>query len=312
MLTPRTLTQKMNKSDCNQLINGIVLVNKAQGLSSNAVLQQVKRLFKAKKAGHTGSLDPLATGMLPVCLGEATKISQFLLDSDKCYLATGLLGSKTDTADALGKIIAVCESFSISTEQLQSTLDRFKGVIEQTPSMYSALKHNGQPLYKYARKGIDIARPPRTVTIHSLKLDHFDGLNFTITVSCSKGTYIRNLVEDIGESLGVYAHVTALHRLHTAGFEHDTMYTIDNLATMSPEQLNQCLIPMERAVNYLPELFLSDSDIVSLRQGKLLRYDAHDTPTQKLTRIFDSMGVFVGLGDIQEDGLLKARRLLAF
>jgi len=302
----------MNKTDCKLPINGILLVNKTQGLSSNAVLQQAKRLFKAKKAGHTGSLDPLATGMLPVCFGEATKISQFLLDADKCYLTTGLLGSKTDTADALGETIAVCEQFEISTEQLQSVLAHFMGEIEQIPSMYSALKHKGQPLYKYARQGIDISRPARKITIHSLELLDFDGRSFALKVGCSKGTYIRNLVEDIGELLGVYAHVTALHRLHTAGFEQEEMHTIEQLSALPDTILESHLIPMEKAIAHLPDVHLPDADICSLRQGKMIPFPTQFESNNGLFRLYDAQGVFIGLGELEGNSSLKAKRLLAF
>lgn len=311
MLTRRKLTLKMSKSDTQQ-INGILLVNKPQGLSSNAVLQRAKRLFNAKKAGHTGSLDPLATGMLPVCFGEATKICQYLLDSDKSYQATGLLGIKTDTADALGEAIAVCEQFDISLEQLQSVLSGFVGTVNQVPSMYSALKHKGQPLYKYARKGIDIDRPARQIIIDRLQLNQFDGKSFSITVSCSKGTYIRNLVEDIGELLGVHAHVTALHRLYTAGFETSPMYTLEELTEMSPDEMINCLIPMEDAVDYLPSIHLTEADIAHLRQGKIIPV-SDQVSNYPVIRLFDPDGLFVGLGegDTNTD-TLKAKRLLAF
>src|SRR3989338_3654622 len=199
-------------------LHGLILLNKHQDISSHSAMYKVKRLFQAEKAGHTGSLDPLATGMLPICLGEATKFSQYLLDADKSYQATGLLGSQTDTADSTGKVIACTESFSVTLGQLQQALEQFKGEVVQTTSMYSALKFQGRPLYEYARQGIAVDVKARNIAIHDLQLLAFDGQSFTIRVSCSKGTYIRNLVEDIGLALGVGAHLTQLHRLYTAGF----------------------------------------------------------------------------------------------
>ena len=231
MMNPKT-TEK-------RIVNGILLINKPQGLTSNAVLQQAKRLFHAQKAGHTGSLDPLATGMLPLCFGEATKFSQYLLDADKCYETTGLLGIKTNTADAMGDVIARVDDFTISIAQLQSVLDTFLGTIKQVPSMFSALKHQGKPLYKFARDGIEIERQAREITIHDLQLNAFDGREFKLTVSCSKGTYIRNLVEDIGNRLSVGAHVTQLHRVYTAGLASEPMFSLDELAEKSSEELMQ-------------------------------------------------------------------------
>src|SRR3990167_2002520 len=195
-------------------VDGILLLNKPLGLTSNAALQQVKRYYHAEKAGHTGSLDPLATGMLPICFGEATKFSQYVLLSDKTYLATGLLGTKTSTGDAEGEIIASIDKVNVSEDALLAVLKGFQGETLQLPSMFSALKHQGIPLYRYARKGIVIEREPRPIQIHELQLVGYDGKQFVIKVSCTKGTYIRNLIEDIGEKLGTFAYVNQLHRLY--------------------------------------------------------------------------------------------------
>jgi tRNA pseudouridine55 synthase len=291
-------------------IDGILLVNKSDGLTSNAVLQQVKRLLNAKKAGHTGSLDPMATGMLPICFGEATKFCQYLLDADKCYEATGLLGIKTNTGDAMGEVIARTEDFTVSEADLRTVLSRFSGTIKQTPSMFSALKHQGKPLYKYARAGIDIPRPAREVTIHDLQLNSFDGLKFAITVTCSKGTYIRNLVEDIGEQLGVGAHVTRLHRCYTAGFEDEQMFTMDDLQLKSEESLMGCLLPMERAVNYLPKVVVSSEEAHALRQGKTVN-DSKLSEATGCVRLYENETKFIGLGELEATGLLKVKRLLS-
>lgn len=300
----------MNKIENKQSVNGILLLNKPQGLSSNAVLQQVKRLFQAKKAGHTGSLDPLATGMLPICFGEATKFCQYLLNADKCYEATGLLGIKTNTADAWGEITQEISNFTLTDAQLLTVLEQFKGKIQQVPSMFSALKHNGTPLYKYAREGVDVARAAREISIHQLDLTRFNNKEFDIKVSCSKGTYIRNLIEDIGDRLGVGAHVTRLHRVHTAGFADEPMYNIDDLQNKTATQRLACLLPMERAVSYLPVLVLNREEVVALRQGKVLVDKSGSNLYNSCVRLHDDEGRFVGLGEIQLSGTVTVKRLL--
>ena len=292
-----------------QCIDGLLLVNKPRDLTSNAVLQQVKRLLCAKKAGHTGSLDPLATGMLPLCFGEATKFSQYLLDADKCYEVTGLLGIKTNTADAMGEVIAQVDTFNISQLQLQTVLSEFLGPIKQTPSMFSALKHGGKPLYKFAREGIDIERPARDIIIHQLQLHFFDGREFKLTVTCSKGTYIRNLVEDIGERLGVGAHVTQLHRLYTAGLAQQRMYTLDELLAKSPELLRECLLPVDRAVDYLPILTVAEDVAHALKQGRtIILLDALNNTSA--VRLYDQADQFIGLGEWDISGRLSPKRML--
>ncbi len=284
-------------------INGIVLINKPLGLSSNAVLQRVKYALQAKKAGHSGTLDPLATGMLPICLGEATKFCQYLLDADKCYEVRACLGIKTSTGDAEGEEIARVNDFVVSLSQLEAVLSRFKGEIQQTPSMYSALKHQGRPLYQYARAGIDIARPARTVMIHQLTLQTFDGVSFALRVVCSKGTYVRNLVEDIGDALGVGAHVTCLHRSYTAGFNDEKMYSLDEL------EGSFVLLPMERAVIQFPRLAVNDATVFALRQGKTID-NIEDSQVIGCVRLYQNDVHFIGLGDVSSERQLKVRRLL--
>lgn len=299
------------KAECCLPVNGLLLLNKAQGLSSNAALQKAKRLFRAKKAGHTGSLDPLATGMLPICFGEATKLSQYLLDANKCYEATGLLGSKTTTSDSLGQITHSVADVRVSEAQLQAVLEQFRGHSLQTPSMFSALKHQGQPLYKLARAGITIERKSRDIQIDRLDLQGFDGHSFEITVSCSKGTYIRNLVEDIGETLGVYAHLTRLHRVHTAGFDQERMVTLEELAAMSDDERMACLLPMERAIPNLAGIRISLDDVLNLRQGRTLVYQDASSVCGTVA-LHDTNGDFIGLGELDEQRVLRAKRLLAF
>lgn len=301
----------MSKVDIEQSVDGILLVNKPQGMSSNALLQKVKRLFKAKKAGHTGSLDPLATGMLPVCFGEATKFCQYLLDADKCYEATGILGIKTNTGDALGEIIQTFPVIDLAQQDLENVLSQFLGSTQQIPSMYSALKHKGTPLYKYAREGITIKRDAREIIIRKLELIHFDGKHFDIKLRCSKGTYIRNLVEDIGEKLTVGAHVTRLHRCYTAGFATEKMYSLAELENTPFAELSTFLLPMERAVNHLAVVNLNANEIMALRQGKTLNKKGL-VEFKGSVRLHDEEEKFVGMGELDEVGQLSVRRLLAF
>jgi tRNA pseudouridine55 synthase len=292
-------------------MHGIFLLNKPQGMTSNHALQRVKRLFGAAKAGHTGTLDPLATGMLPICLGEATKISQYLLDADKCYETTGLLGIQTNTADSTGDVIARISDFSVSVTQLNEALSQFKGPISQVPSMFSALKHQGVPLYRLARKGIEIERPARNIMIHSLELTHFDGNYFSLTVTCSKGTYIRNLLADIGHVLTTGAHLTQLHRVFTNGFEHHPMYSLDDLITMSASEKQQCLIAMDTPINHMSSVVLSPKDVQFIRQGQLVPNQLQTEEAQTV-RLYTEQGDFIGLGEQQINGNLKAKRLLSF
>lgn len=298
------------KNEGRQAINGILLVNKPEGFSSNAVLQQVKQLYQAKKAGHTGSLDPLATGMLPICFGEATKFSQYLLAADKCYAATGLLGVKTDSSDAYGKPIQVVDNFSISPAELCAVLEQFKGRLLQTPSMFSALKHQGVPLYRYARSGITIERKAREIMIRELTLQEFDGKNFAIKVCCSKGTYIRNLIEDIGDKLTVGAHVTRLHRQFTAPFTQGTMYTLEELMQKTPAERLNCLLPVDEAVINFPALRLSTAHTLNLRQGKALSGIKIDEGLAGYVRLYNEKMQFFGLGELKPENVLTVKRLL--
>ncbi|KTD11525.1 tRNA pseudouridine synthase B [Legionella gratiana] len=302
---------KVTSSSSTTIINGILLLNKSQGITSNYALQKAKRLFGAKKAGHTGSLDPLATGMLPICFGEATKICQFLLEADKCYQTTGLLGIKTNTADATGDVIACVDTFTISEQQLVEVLEQHKGLIKQVPSMFSALKHQGTPLYCFARKGINIERTAREILISELTLDKFDGTQFSLTVTCSKGTYIRNLVEDIGDALGIGAHVTHLHRVYTAGLNDMPMYSLDELESMSLTERKACLIPIDRAVAYLEQVTLVDDEVITIRQGRTIT-NKIGVELADCVRLYDMRAQFIGLGERSPNGTIKAKRLLSF
>lgn len=295
-------------------VNGIVVVDKPIGASSNHVLQQVKRLYGAAKAGHTGSLDPLATGVLPICLGEATKLSQYLLDSDKSYRTTAKLGIRTTTGDAEGETVSE-RPVAITAGDLEPVLARFRGPIEQVPSMYSALKHNGKPLYEYARQGIEIERPARKVNIYRLTLIEFLGDELVLEVDCSKGTYIRTLVEDIGEMLGCCAHVAQLRRLKAGPYEEAQSYTIETLEQMRSEglSLDSLLLAQDSAVSHWPAVMLGDISAEFLLKGQPVQVAR--APTSGFVRIYhlveNQPNVFLGIGEIQDDGLVAPRRLIA-
>lgn len=292
-------------------LDGILLLNKSEGMTSNTALQKAKRLLAAKKAGHTGSLDPLATGMLPLCFGEATKVCQFLLEADKCYETTGLLGIKTNTSDATGEIIARIDEFVVSETNLLDVLMQHTGYIKQVPSMFSALKHNGTPLYRLAREGIHIERTAREILISNLQLNAFDGKQFSLTVTCSKGTYIRNLVEDIGDALGVGAHVTRLHRVYTSGLENMPMYSLDELEAMAISERKACLIPMDKAVSHLEKVTLLSDELVLIRQGRVVT-NKIGVERADCVRLYDETAHFIGIGERNIQGDIKAKRLLSF
>lgn len=290
-------------------VNGILVIDKPQGVTSNAVLQQVKRLYGAAKAGHTGSLDPLATGVLPLCFGEATKFSQLMLDSDKSYVARGRLGIMTDSGDSDGNVMAEKPlPEGLDQAALEAVLPRFRGDIEQVPSMYSALKHKGRPLYEYAREGIEIERPARPVTIHELTLLAFDGENFDIAVTCSKGTYIRSLVEDIGEALGCGAHVTQLRRTKAAGFSLDQALDVAELEARreAGESLDPLLVPVDAALTEFPKILLQDAQIVSILNGQPVKMPGHPPGWVRLY----GGDQFLGLGEQLPDDRVAPRRLV--
>ncbi|WP_067515169.1 tRNA pseudouridine(55) synthase TruB [Endozoicomonas ascidiicola] len=237
-------------------VDGIIVVDKVYGASSNEVLQRVKRLFNAAKAGHTGSLDPLATGVLPICLGEATKFSQYLLDSDKSYRTTMKMGVQTTTGDREGEVVAE-RPVAVTRSDVEAILDQFRGEIEQVPSMFSALKHNGRPLYEYAREGIEIDRPSRKITIHRLELLDFEGDECVFEVDCTKGTYIRTLVEDIGAALGCLGHVAELKRLKAGPYTEHQAYSLDELAKLRDEG-REAALDVEQRVEFAELAGLAD------------------------------------------------------
>jgi tRNA pseudouridine55 synthase len=291
-------------------IDGLLLLDKPLGYSSNQALQQVKRLYQAAKAGHTGSLDPLATGLLPVCLGEATKFSHFLLDADKSYRALIQLGSTTTTGDAEGEVLTRAQ-VNVSPALLQETLSKFVGPIEQVPPMYSALKHQGKALYEYAREGQEVARLARLITIFDIKLNNFDQASnrAEIDVVCSKGTYIRTLAEDIGQALGCGAHLAGLRRLTTAHFSLQNAYTLEQLEAMSLDERDEALLPVESSVQDLPSVELDDDSAYYLLQGQSVWKSGFKI--NGLFRIYQESGRFLGLGELDADGKVAPKRLLA-
>lgn len=293
-------------------INGILLLDKPAGVTSNAALQTVKRLFKVKKAGHTGSLDPLATGMLPICFGEATKFSQFLLNADKRYQVIAKLGVKTTTGDAEGEIVSEKPVTADILAQLQTALQQFRGEITQVPSMYSALKFQGQPLYKLARQGITVERTARAVMIYELNVLSQDETTLTLDVHCSKGTYIRTLVDDLGDVLGCGAHVSFLRRSTVGKYQAERMHTIESLIEMASQNdfsgLDQLLLPLDSMLEDWPGLRLSAKTIFYMRQGQPVLIPR--APMNGWVRLDNQEGQFVGVGEMLPDGKVAPRRLI--
>lgn len=301
-----------------RFIDGIVLLDKATGMSSNFALQRVKRFFNANKAGHTGALDPLATGMLPVCLGEATKFSQHLLDADKRYLVTAKLGQRTDTSDSDGEVVQT-RPMDFTETQLLAALEHFRGDTMQVPSMYSALKYQGQPLYKYAREGIEVPREARPITVFELNFIKLEGDELTLDIHCSKGTYIRTIIDDLGEMLGCGAHVIMLRRTQVAQYPYAKMVTLEQLETLVAKALEQqiepsllldpLLLPMDTAVADFPEVNVPDASAAYLMQGQAVRVAGLEA--DKLVRItLGDARRFVGIGAMNDDGLLAPKRLI--
>ena len=301
-------------------VDGILLLDKPLDISSNDALQKVKRAYFAQKAGHTGALDPLATGMLPVCLGEATKFSQFLLDADKVYEVTAKLGIRTTTSDADGEVVER-KPVSVSDEQLQQACDSFKGQTKQVPSMFSALKHQGKPLYYYARQGIEIEREARDITIFRLDIDRFEDDEVDMTVHCSKGTYIRSLVDDIGQLLGCGAYVTRLHRVQVADYPRDKMVTLETLHALldkaredqvEPKSLlDPLLLPMDTAVEPLTRIELDEVSTGYFKNGNPVHSAKSMTISEgSQVRVYDENAVFLGVGQIDDDGKVAPKRLV--
>ena len=292
-------------------VNGILLLDKPIGITSNDALQEVKHLYSARKAGHTGSLDPLASGLLPICLGEATKASGFLLDADKHYRMTCRLGVRTTTGDAEGEVLATCPVGALDRVALEAVLEKFRGPIQQVPPMYSAVKHQGERLYKLARQGMEVAREARTVVIRELTLLAVNAPELELDVRCTKGTYVRTLAEDIGDLLGCGAHVTRLRRLGVGPYDDAGMLgltELKKLLTQGFEALDAVLLPIESALAQWPGVRLSSDAAFYLRQGQPVLVP--HAPTSGWVRLYQGEHQFLGMGQILDDGRVAPKRLM--
>lgn len=300
-------------------LDGILLLDKPLDMSSNDALQRVKWLYKAQKAGHTGSLDPLATGLLPLCFGAATKISTYLLDADKRYWVRVRLGVSTSTADAEGEITRECPVPDYSEAELRAVLDEFTGEISQIPPMYSALKHKGERLYNLARQGIEVEREPRQVTIHSIRLSSFGNPEFELEIHCSKGTYIRTLAEDIGARLGCGGHLAALRRTGVGPYREDRqatplvtpLVTMDQLEELSRDgfaAMDALLLPLDSGLADWPEVRLGADSVFYFKSGQAVLVPK--APTQGWVRVYNELGRFFAVAEIDDDGKVAPRRLL--
>ena len=296
-------------------LTGIFLLDKEKGLTSNKALQQIKQLFDAEKAGHTGSLDPLATGVLPICFGQATKFSRFLLDAEKSYETIIELGVTTESGDAEGKVVRKRPSGHLNVECIESALKLYRGKIQQIPSMFSALKVDGERLYKLARKGITIDRDPRNIEIRELKLLSFSGNEAKLFIRCSKGTYVRTLVEDIGESIGCGAHVRELRRLQVASLSIRDCFTFESIRDLRQknEFLDAKLLSVGSALSGLSKVFVSENSEISLRHGKTICFECSAPLGLVAMYVKNSKreGEFLGIGEFLSNGCLSPKKMLA-
>lgn len=293
-------------------INGILLLDKPIGISSNQALQRARRLFDARKAGHTGNLDVLASGLLPVCFGEATKVCQFLLDADKTYLSEFTFGRRTSTGDSEGETIASASVDDLTEARLRRAMGGFNGWIEQVPPMHSALKRNGQPLYKLAHQGIEVERKTRRVRIDRFDLLGFDGVRADVVVGCSKGTYIRTLAEDLGTALGCGAYVSRLRRTAAGPFHLDAAVDFDRLEDLASGDLgalDALLREEDEALGHMPLAELDTDAARHLRQGRPVRVPR--SPGSGMLRLYDVTKRFIGVGEVLPDGRIAPRRLFA-
>ncbi len=290
-------------------VSGVLLLDKPVGLTSNQALQTAKRLLNACKAGHTGSLDPIATGVLPLFFGEATKLSQFLLNADKRYWAVFRLGQSTTTYDSEGEVTATRPVRS-TLRDIQQSLKSFQGEIEQVPPMYSAIKHQGEALYKLARAGVEVERAPRRVTLHEIKILGFQDSLLTLEVACSKGTYIRSLAHDLGEALGCGAHVVQLRRLSVGDIDIEKAVSLERLQALSgPEECARWLQPVDSMLGAIPAVNLTPLAAHYLKQGQVVTARHQCVPGW--VRLYDADQRFLGMGEVQDDGRVAPRRLLA-
>lgn len=289
-------------------IHGILLLDKPTGITSNNALQQVKHALEARKAGHTGSLDPLASGLLPLCFGEATKISTYLLEADKTYIVTAKLGVKTDSADSDGAVIETQDVPRLDLDTIQAVLDSFLGDSQQIPPMYSALKHEGQRLYKLARKGEVVDRPPRAIYVSHIELNTYADESLSLTVTVSKGTYIRSLVEDIAVALGTVAHVTVLRRTGVYPYTNPMMITLDAFLELSAEDKQARLMSIESGLSHWQTITLNAEQTQDIKHGK--RVVTQEINANDKVLVLDNAGKPLALGEISDKGLLKPKRLL--
>ena len=293
-------------------VDGVVLLDKPVGMSSNIALQKVRRIFGARKAGHTGSLDPLASGLLPVCLGQATRFSGYLLDASKSYRVTGRLGERTATGDTEGEVVERCAWEQVDRASLEAALPNFRGPIEQVPPMYSALKQGGERLYRKARRGEEVEREARPIQVHALVLDGWTPPEFSLDLSCSKGTYVRTLVEDIARAVGSCAHVTALRRYRAGPFEADAMRTLESLRALAdegPDRLAATLLAPDTALAGLPALSLEADDAERLQKGQEVDL-GQGAGGAGLVRLYGPKG-FLGVGERAGNGRLRVKRLMS-
>ncbi|MES9990143.1 MAG: tRNA pseudouridine(55) synthase TruB [Candidatus Thiodiazotropha endolucinida] len=293
-------------------ISGVLLLDKPEDMTSNKALQEVKFLYKAAKAGHTGSLDPLATGLLPICFGEATKLSAFLLDADKHYRVRVRLGETRTTADAEGEVIERVDPSGVTEAMLRDVLADFLGEQQQLPPMYSAIKHQGERLYKLARKGVEVEREPRTIRIHSLQLIDFSLPEFEMDVHCSKGTYVRTLAEDIGKQLGCGAYVSGLRRTGVGPYDDQSMVTLSEVQHAFSEKLfkemDDWLLPLESALAEWPQVDLTADAAFYMRQGQPILVP--NAPTSGWVRLYTNETDFLGVGQVLDDGRVAPKRLM--
>ena len=293
-------------------VEGILLLDKPLGLSSNQALQRVKRLYRARKAGHTGSLDPLATGMLPVCFGQATKVSAYLLDSEKSYRFRVAFGIQTSTGDLEGSTVSTGESV-VSEQRLREAVESLRGPMMQVPPMYSALKHQGRRLYELARAGVTVDREPRPVHVRSLEIARYDPSEPVFVLRCSKGTYVRTLAEELARRAGTVAHLTELRRLAVEPFDATgmvSMEAVEHAAACGETALNSLLAPMDTAVGYLPRMELTPPEALRLRHGQPVQLAIGESPAGPV-RLYDERGLFLGMGEVLPDRGIVPLRLLA-
>ena len=299
---------RRNSASRGDNLSGLLLLDKPQGVTSNEALQEAKRLLNARKAGHTGSLDPIATGLLPLCFGSATKLSGFFLGADKTYWTRIRLGERTATGDSEGDVVEK-KPVTVSQDDIEKALLNFQGEFLQTPPMYSAVKMNGTPLYKLARQGIEVERSPRTVVVYTMELKSFDGLDLELELKCSRGFYVRGLAHDLGNLLKCGGHVVALRRLVVADLKIEDAVKLAELTAVPDLAVRQkILTPIDGGLSHLPEVRLSADSAFYLCRGQAVR--AHGLPNEGQVRLYAKEAGFLGIGMVTDDGRVTPRRLI--